>query len=118
MGHYLTWLGAVLVAGCSGCGPDHGMSLGRVSGKVTSRGAPVGFGTVMFMPDSTRGTKGPPAMATLKSTGEFTLSTDSAGDGALVGFHKVGIVGLDPTPIRGGEAIKDDIKDEARPTDP
>src|SRR5205814_5387582 len=32
----------------------------------------------------------------------------------LVGFHKVGIVGLDPTPIRGGEAIKN----EANPPDP
>jgi len=114
MRHYLIRLGAALVVGFSGCGPDHGMSLGRVSGTVTSRGEPVRFGTVIFMPDATKGTDGPPAMGTLQPTGEFSLSTDSAGDGALVGFHKVGIVGLDPTPIRGGE----EIRNEASPPDP
>jgi hypothetical protein len=108
MRHCLTRLGAALVVGFSGCGPDHGMTLGRVSGTVTYRGEPVRYGTVMFMPDSTKGTEGPPAMTTLQSTGEFSLSTDSANDGALVGFHKVGIVGLDPTPIRGGEETKND----------
>lgn len=107
-------LGAALVLGFAGCGPDHGMSLGRVSGTVTSRGKPVQFGTVMFMPDSAKGTDGPPAMATLRPSGEFSLSTDSADDGALVGFHKVGIVGLDPTPIRG----EVETKHEASPMDP
>jgi len=90
------------------------MTLGRVSGTVTSRGEPVRYGTVMFMPDSAKGTEGPPAMATLQSTGEFSLSTDSGNDGALVGFHKVGIVGLDPTPIRG----EVETKGEASSTDP
>src|SRR3954463_9945909 len=114
MRYSLTWLGAALVVAFPGCGPGHGMSLGRVSGTVSSGGKPVQFGTVMFMPDSAKGTDGPPAMGTLRPSGEFSLSTDSADDGALVGFHKVGIVGLDPTPIRG----EVESKNEASPIDP
>ena len=72
MRHYLIRLGAAMVVGFSGCGPDHGMSLGRVSGTVTSRGEPVRFGTVIFMPDATKGTDGPPAMGTLQPTARAT----------------------------------------------
>src|SRR5207248_5269594 len=94
MRHYLIRLGAAMVVGFAGWGPDHGMSLGRVSGTVTSRGEPVRFGTVMFMPDATKGTDGPPAMGTLQPTGEVSLSTDSAGYGAYVGFQGGGRVGM------------------------
>ena len=83
----------------AGCGPGHGLTLGRVQGKVTSQGEPVRYGTVFFVPDTLKGTDGPSAMGIIKDDGTYILSTDSGGDGALVGHHKVGIVGLDPTPI-------------------
>jgi hypothetical protein len=89
---------AVAVAG-AGCGPGHGLTLGRVQGKVTYQGEPVRYGTVFFVPDVSKGTDGPSAMGIIKDDGTYILSTDSGGDGALVGHHKVGVVGLDPTPI-------------------
>ncbi len=89
----------LLAAVLAGCGPGHGMTLGRVQGKVTSKGEPVTFGTVSFVPDATKGTGGPIATGTIKSDGTYVLSTDEAGDGALVGHHKISVVGLDPTPV-------------------
>lgn len=90
---------ALLAMAVAGCGPGHGLTLGRVQGKVTSQGEPVRYGTVFFVPDTLKGTDGPSAMGIIKDDGTYILSTDSGGDGALVGHHKVGIVGLDPTPI-------------------
>jgi hypothetical protein len=81
------------------------MTLAYVQGKVTHNGQPVRKGTVFFVPDTTKGTDGPPAMATLKDDGTYILSTDTGGDGALVGHHKVGIVGLDPTPVDRGQSL-------------
>jgi hypothetical protein len=94
------WLApGLLAAGLVGCGPDHGLTLGRARGKVTYNGEPVHYGTVLFVPDATKGTDGPSAMGIIREDGTYELSTDSGGDGALVGVHKVGVVGLDPTPV-------------------
>ena len=84
-----------------GCGSDNGLSLGRVHGKVIYKGEPVKYGTVSFVPDPSKGTKGPIAMGTIKDDGSYVLSTSDAGDGAVVGHHKISVVGLDPTPIPG-----------------
>ena len=89
----------LLAVALAGCGPGHGLDLGRVHGKVTYKGEPVRYGTVFFVPDTSKGTDSPSAMGTIKEDGTYILSTDSGGDGALVGHHKVGLVGLDPTPI-------------------
>jgi hypothetical protein len=83
----------------SGCGPGNGLNLGRVRGRVTYKGEPVKNGSIHFMPDSNKGTDGPPAMGVLTADGTYILSTDESGDGALVGYHKVGITGLEPTPV-------------------
>jgi hypothetical protein len=83
----------------AGCGPGHGMTLGRVQGKVSFKGAPLTYGTVSFVPDTSKGTDGPIATGTIQKDGSYILSTDEGGDGALVGHHKVSIVGLDPTPV-------------------
>jgi hypothetical protein len=90
----------LLALALAGCGPDHGLDLGRVRGKVTYKGEPVRYGTVFFVPDKSKGTEGPPAQGTIQDDGTYILSTDSGGDGALVGHHKVGLTGLDPTPIK------------------
>jgi len=95
----------LLALAVAGCGPGHGLTLGRVQGKVTYKGEPVRYGTVFFVPDVSKGTDGPSAMASIKEDGTYILSTDSGGDGALVGHHKVGVVGLDPTPINSTSAL-------------
>jgi hypothetical protein len=89
----------------AGCGSNNGLSLGRVQGKVTYKGAPVKFGTVSFVPDASKGTDGPIAMGNIKDDGTYVLSTSDAGDGAVVGHHKISVVGLDPTPIPGEKAV-------------
>jgi hypothetical protein len=66
---------------------------------VTYKGEPVKYGTVSFVPDASKGTDGPIAMGNIKDDGTYILSTSDPGDGALVGHHKVSIVGLDPTPV-------------------
>jgi hypothetical protein len=83
----------------TGCGSNSGLSLGRVQGKVTFKGHPIKYGTVSFVPDASKGTNGPIAMGNIKEDGTFVLSTSDAGDGAVVGHHKISVVGLDPTPI-------------------
>jgi hypothetical protein len=89
----------------TGCGSNNGLSLGRVQGKVTYKGEPLKFGTVSFVPDTSKGTGGPIAMGNIKDDGSYVLSTSDAGDGAVVGHHKISVVGLDPTPIPGEKAV-------------
>jgi hypothetical protein len=88
-----------------GCGSNSGLSLGRVQGKVTFKGEPVKYGTVSFIPDSAKGTEGPIAMGNIKDDGSFIISTSDAGDGAVVGHHKISVVGLDPTPVPGERPV-------------
>src|SRR5262249_42014233 len=83
----------------SGCGPGNGLSLGRVSGKVTYKGQPVKNGTVFFMPDESKGTVGPPALGSITSDGSYVMSTETSGDGVIVGSHKVGITGVEEAPV-------------------
>jgi hypothetical protein len=87
---------AALIFGCSSA---NGLNLAKVRGKVTYKGQPVKNGTVMFMPDDSKGTIGPPAVGTITSDGSFIMSTESAGDGVIVGSHKVGITGVEEKPV-------------------
>jgi hypothetical protein len=91
-------LAAALVL--AGCGPGNGLTLGRVQGKVTYKGEPVKFGTVSFEPDADKGTDGPLAMGNIKEDGTYVLSTSDPGDGAVVGHHRISIVGLDPVQVK------------------
>jgi len=84
-----------LLAGCS----NNGLNLAKVHGRVTYKGQPVKKGTVFFMPDDTKGTIGPPALGPITPDGSFIMSTEKAGDGAIVGAHKVGITGVDEKPV-------------------
>jgi hypothetical protein len=92
----------VPLIGCSG----NGLNLVKLSGKVTYKGKPIQNGTVFFMPDESKGTVGPPAVGSITENGSYVLSTDSSGDGVIVGTHKVGITGLEPNPV-SGEATPD-----------
>jgi len=80
-----------LPVGCSG----NGLNLAKVRGRVTYKGQPVKNGTVFFMPDDTKGTVGPPAVGSITSDGSYVMSTESSGDGVIVGSHKVGITGVE-----------------------
>jgi len=95
----MTWLIAVFLVGVSGCGASNGLDLARVSGKVTYKGEPLKNGTVMFEPDESKGTTGPQAIGTITSDGSYILSSETSGDGAVVGFHKVGVLGLEASPV-------------------
>jgi hypothetical protein len=86
-----------------GCGSS---DKGKVSGTVTSAGQPVTGGSVSFAPvagaDSSTGAASSSRVATgaVRSDGTFSLSTDTDGDGALIGRHEV----VYTPPSVGGES--------------
>ena len=102
------WWAALLIGGVSACGPGNGLNLARVRGTITYEGRPIQFGNVLFVPDAAKGTDGPIAMSTILPDGSFDLSTEEPSDGAIVGHHKVRIVGLDPRPLTEAEIPKPD----------
>jgi hypothetical protein len=104
---------AALLLTVAGCGPGNGLNLARVSGKVRFNGEPVRNGTVFFMPDESKGTVGPPAVGSITSDGSYILSTETAGDGVIVGYHRVGITGVEAAAAAGPEAALDPEKDAA-----
>ncbi|WZO96585.1 hypothetical protein EP7_003585 [Isosphaeraceae bacterium EP7] len=101
------WILAGMLAACSAfsCGPDNGLTLAKVSGKVTFNGQPVENGTIFFMPDESKGTEGPPAVGSIIAGGHYIMSTESSGDGVIVGSHKVGITGVEAKPVADSEVI-------------
>jgi hypothetical protein len=107
----VVFMAAALTAS-PGCGPGNGLNLARVSGKVTYKGEPVKNGTVFFVPDESKGTVGPYAVGSITSDGTYTLSTETAGDGVIVGQHKVGITGVEEV-AGSSEAEVDAGKDPA-----
>jgi hypothetical protein len=72
-----------------GCGPKR-PSMAPVKGKVLLNGQPMIAGSVGTVPSAGRGAHGD-----IKSDGTFELHTYSAGDGALLGKHKVAVVAYD-----------------------
>jgi len=101
----LVCLGAVvlMMAAAIGCGADNGLVLAKVRGKITHEGEPIQYGSIMFEPEE----PGPPAIGSINSDGSFTLSTESSGDGAVVGAHRVAVIGLEEAPDAGREALPD-----------
>jgi hypothetical protein len=69
----------------TGCG-DKRPPTARVSGRVTYQGRPVPEGKIIFIPE-----QGRPAIGELGPDGQYELKTFIAGDGALVGKHRVTI---------------------------
>ncbi len=80
-------LGTCLLGSCLLVGCESGPPMAPVSGRVTFNGKPLEFGTVMFQLSS----GGQPARGQIQSDGTFELGTFAAGDGAIVGEHKVRI---------------------------
>ncbi|MDZ7618399.1 MAG: hypothetical protein U1E05_15445 [Patescibacteria group bacterium] len=86
----LSVLGAWLaVAALAGCGHRPNLPpTARVAGTVRLDGKPLPRGTVQFIPDTTQGTSGAPAVGNIASDGTYTLYTAGV-QGAIVGHHKV-----------------------------
>jgi len=82
----------LLAAGCGGGAdlPDRA----KVEGLVTLDGKPLETGTVIFEPDASKGTTGPPAYGQIDPQGRYELRTDrtaASADGAVIGFHRIRI---------------------------
>ena len=94
-------LAPILLILVSGCGPQ----IAEVRGKVTFEGKPVTAGIVTFAPKVPEGQflAGRPASAMPDEKGEFRLTTNSKGDGALVGIHNVTYQA--PGPARDDHAV-------------
>jgi len=94
-----------LIAALGGCSSGNGLSLGKVRGKITYEGEPVHGGEVLFVPDTKKGSAGPPAAGTISEDGSYIMSTQESGDGAVVGVHNVAIIGHGKDPIKADGAI-------------
>src|SRR5687767_1105392 len=79
-----------------GCGGD---DLGRVSGKVTFKGAPVPAGQVYILPDGSKGNSGPTGFAPI-TNGTYDTAA-SGGKGAVKGHVIIAVEGMDPNPPPG-----------------
>jgi hypothetical protein len=74
----------------SGCGGDiERPEIATVTGTVTLDGNPIDHGIVYFYPDSTKGTKGPMAMAEIGPDGKYSIKSAGDRDGAIIGFHQI-----------------------------
>lgn len=100
----VTWSTVVVLCGCLAClilpgcrrRPDL-PPVAKVSGVVTLDGKPLPRGTIQFVPDASKGTEGPTAVGTIDSEGHYRLKTAGV-EGAIVGFHKVGVYALKQEP--------------------
>jgi len=80
-------LAAMMTVSVGGCSREtsSGPKPTPASGKVTYKNMPVEGATVAFLGDG----KIPPARAITDSSGEFILTTNRSGDGAVPGSHRV-----------------------------
>lgn len=98
------YLACLILPGCGG-GPDL-PPVAEVSGVVTLDGNPLPRGTIQFVPDKSKGTEGATAVGTIGPDGRYTLKTAGV-EGAIVGFHKVGV-----------RALQEEPEDETAPPPP
>lgn len=80
----------VVVPACSS-GPKRPSTI-KVSGKVTMNGTPVPGATVSFQPSANGGRA---AVGITDDAGQYTLTTFSAGDGAVAGDYGVAVVKME-----------------------
>ncbi|NLF68617.1 MAG: hypothetical protein GX575_06110 [Candidatus Anammoximicrobium sp.] len=78
---------ALLATTWMGCGSD--LVTAPVSGTVRADGQPVNGGVVTFAPVGGDASAGKPAGGAVQADGTFVLSTESKGDGAILGRHRV-----------------------------
>lgn len=76
-------LAAFVLAGCSGAEGGNQVDVYEVTGKVTLNGAPVANALVTFSPKANQ----PVATGRTDESGQYTLTTYAAGDGAAAGEY-------------------------------
>src|SRR2546430_10818884 len=81
--------GLLLTAGCHPAAE----TLAPVKGKVTFHGVAVSGGTIVFIPDGSRGTRGNLGLADIQPDGTFVMRTNNV-SGAVPGHHRVTIACL------------------------
>ena len=79
----------------AGCGPSGGgtprAAVAPVTCDVSVNGQPLAKGSLLFVPDRSKNTKGRAAHGTVANGKVAKLTTYDDGDGAIVGHHKVEI---------------------------
>ena len=83
-----------------GCGGHGGAERFEVSGAVTYDGQPVPVGSIVFLPDTTKGNSGPAGSAYIE---DGRYDTREGGKGIVGGPHLVQIMGYDGVAV--GEEI-------------
>jgi hypothetical protein len=98
MRFFRQWLVISAVTGLTvaGCGGEKASERAKVHGKVTYKGKPMTFGSVLFMPVETP-KDGPmePASGTIGADGTYELTSPEGG--AVLGEHKVIVYAVEPT---------------------
>lgn len=75
---------------CTGCWGGGSAKVAEVKGQVTLDGKPgLAECSVTFVPEATKGTKGPTSGAKIEADGQYVLLCGTGQKGAVVGFHKV-----------------------------
>lgn len=98
-----------LCVGAIGCGRSGQFPTAKVTGTVTVNGKPVEGAILTFYPEAGKTAKaeaGKAAMGITDAQGKFELSTYRQGDGAVVGKHRVSIVGKEGRAEMGNAATK------------
>ena len=90
-----------------GCQSEETGPLSPVSGRVAYKGAPLQSGTIVFVPDETKGQRGPIAIGKINADGSYVLVTKAPADGdhpslpgehsgAAAGWYRVTVSALAP----------------------
>lgn len=102
---------AALSIGCSKA--PAGPKKVPAGGKVTYKNVPVEGATVSFLGDG----KSAPAVAITDASGEFVLTTNQSGDGAVPGTHRVTVTKIIGQPVKstGSMSMDDAAKAASNP---
>jgi hypothetical protein len=92
----------VYLAALLGCAGQDNEDLVECRGRVSFRGQPVPKGRIEFMPDVSKGNKGPAGYALIEA-GQY--NTSHQGRGAVAGAQVIRVQGFDGVPVsnEGGE---------------
>lgn len=102
--------------GCGG-GRDQ-VVLAPVTGRVTVDDKPLTAGTVYFIPDGSKQTKGPLSLGRIDGDGRFEITSAEERKGAVVGFHKIRIEVPTAANLEGPVAASSSAEDLSKYNDP
>ena len=89
-----------LVAGCNGASSPPA----PVAGNVSFRGMPLRGGTIVFIPDASRGNSGSLVRGAIQSDGSYRLQGENGSPGAPAGWYRVTILAIDGFAYAGNAA--------------